>query len=40
MRFKTLENLSIETLTNLFNDAFADYFVKIELTPEILNEKI
>lgn len=40
MEIKTLEDLSLQELTNLFNLAFADYFVKIELTPEILQEKI
>lgn len=40
MRFKTLENLSVIELTSLFNEAFANYFVKINLTPEILQEKI
>jgi len=40
MRYKTLENLSIKTLSSLFNHAFADYFVNIELTAEILKEKI
>lgn len=40
MKTKTLENLSLQQLTQLFNAAFADYFVKIELTPKMLNEKI
>src|SRR5210317_1896705 len=40
MRFKTLENLSVLELTSLFNEAFADYFVNINLTPVILQEKI
>lgn len=40
MQFKTLENLSISELTKLFNRAFADYFVKVELSPEILQDKI
>jgi len=40
MEFQTLENLSIDELTNLFNRAFEEYFVKVNLTPEILAEKI
>lgn len=40
MQIKTLKNLPVEKLTYLFNEAFADYFVKITLTPEILTEKI
>lgn len=40
MHIKTLEAISISELTDLFNQSFADYFVKIELTPEILQEKI
>lgn len=40
MHFNTLENLSVIELTSLFNEAFADYFVKINLTPDILQEKI
>lgn len=40
MQFNTLEELSIPEITNLFNDAFADYFVKIELTPDFMQGKI
>ena len=40
MNFDTLNKLSLEELTALFNEAFAEYFVKIELTPGILGEKI
>lgn len=34
MQFNSLEKLSIIELTDLFNRSFADYFVKIEITPE------
>ncbi len=40
MEFRTLENLSIHELTDLFNRAFEEYFVKVNLTPEILTDKI
>jgi len=40
MNFRTLEQLSVEQLTELFNVSFAEYFVKVNLTPEILTEKI
>ena len=40
MIFKTIENLSIPEIAQLFNDAFADYFVKVELTPELLQAKV
>ena len=40
VRFKTLKNISPEELTQLFNHAFDDYFVKIHLTPQMLTEKI
>ena len=39
MQFQTLENQSIKELCNLFNAAFADYLVKIEMTPEKLQNK-
>ena len=39
MQFQTLENQSIKELCNLFNAAFADYLVKIEMTPEKLQDK-
>ncbi len=40
MNFSTLDKLSLGQLTELFNKAFAEYFVKTELTPEILQDKI
>ncbi|WP_297086001.1 GNAT family N-acetyltransferase [uncultured Draconibacterium sp.] len=40
MQFRTLENLLPETLSSLFNAAFADYFVSIQLTPEALQQKM
>lgn len=40
MQIRTLDEISIPELSLLFNQAFADYFVKIEITPEILAEKI
>ncbi|WP_163322702.1 GNAT family N-acetyltransferase [Draconibacterium mangrovi] len=39
MQFQTLENQSIQELSKLFNAAFADYLVKIEMTPESLQDK-
>ncbi|WP_321347919.1 GNAT family N-acetyltransferase [uncultured Draconibacterium sp.] len=39
MQFQTLENQTINELCNLFNAAFADYLVKIEMTPESLQDK-
>lgn len=40
MHFRTLEQLSVKQLTELFNASFAEYFVKVNPTPEILREKI
>ncbi|WP_340111936.1 GNAT family N-acetyltransferase [Maribellus mangrovi] len=40
MYFKTIENITIPEIAQLFNDAFADYFVKVEFTPELLWDKI
>ncbi len=40
MIFKTLENLRFPQIAQLFNAAFADYFVKVELTPELLKAKV
>lgn len=40
MNFKTIENLKVSEIAQLFNDAFADYFVKVEFTPELLRAKI
>lgn len=39
IQFKTLENIAIETLVDTFNEAFAEYFVPIKLTPELLHFK-
>nr|WP_321353812.1 GNAT family N-acetyltransferase [uncultured Draconibacterium sp.] len=39
MQFQTLENQSIKELCNLFNAAFADYLIKIEMTAEKLQDK-
>lgn len=36
MHIKALENLSVIELTSIFNEAFDYYFVKINLTPEVL----
>lgn len=40
MHFKTLENLTVAELTTLFNQAFADYFIKVELSADFMQEKI
>lgn len=40
MQYKTLENLTTAKITQLFNQAFADYFVKIELSPDFMQKKI
>lgn len=40
MNFNTLEKLSTSEITKLFNDAFADYFIKVELSPEFMQEKL
>lgn len=40
MYFNTLEKLSVAELADLFNRAFADYVVKVQFTPEFLEEKI
>lgn len=40
MLFSTLEDFTLNELCELFNRAFADYFVTIRLTPEQLHEKI
>lgn len=39
MQFQTLQNQSLQELSELFNAAFADYLVKIELTLENLQDK-
>lgn len=38
--FKTLEQISIHTLTDCFNLAFSDYIVPMQLTPEMLQMKM
>jgi ribosomal protein S18 acetylase RimI-like enzyme len=40
MQFRTLENVGKAELIQVFNSAFADYFVKIEMTEQSLDEKI
>lgn len=40
MHFNTLEKLSTTEIANLFNHAFADYFIKVELTTEFMQAKI
>lgn len=40
MHFNTLEKLSTSEITQLFNHAFADYFIKIELSTEFMQDKI
>lgn len=40
MLFTTLEDFTLSELCDLFNSAFADYFVTIKLTPGQLHEKI
>ena len=39
MTFKSLENISIENIASTLNDAFSQYFVKINFTPSMLKEK-
>lgn len=39
LRFGTLEGIPVETIANVFNIAFADYFVPLKLTPELLQAK-
>ena len=39
MTFKSLENISIETIAATLNDAFSQYFVKINFTPDMLKSK-
>lgn len=39
MTFKSLENVSIEEIGATLNDAFSQYFVKINFTPEMLQAK-
>lgn len=40
MEFKTLKELSVPEITGLFNRAFEDYFVKIELSSEYMAGKL
>ncbi len=40
MHLNTLEKLSTAEITKLFNDAFADYFIKVELSSDFMQEKI
>ena len=40
MHFNTLEKLSTAEITQLFNEAFADYFIKVELSSDFMQEKI
>lgn len=40
MEIHTLETVSLDELTHTFNASFADYFVKIEMTPSALHSKI
>lgn len=40
MQYHTLENLSIESLCQLFNRAFSDYILKIELSPDFFKKKL
>src|SRR5690606_16311918 len=39
IQFKSLQGITTETLTNVFNDAFAEYFVPIKLTTDLLQFK-
>lgn len=40
MNFAPLNSLTLPELADLFNAAFAEYYVSINLSPEILREKI
>ncbi len=40
MQIKTLENITVDELMFTFNEAFKNYFVKISLSKEILENKI
>ena len=39
MTFRSLENITIEAMGATLNDAFSQYFVKINFTPEMLSGK-
>ncbi|MEM7104207.1 MAG: GNAT family N-acetyltransferase [Bacteroidota bacterium] len=39
MELTTLEQFSIESLTNCFNEAFSDYFIKFVATPQQLADR-
>eukprot|EP01132_Coremiostelium_polycephalum_P002567 gene2567-3180_t len=38
--YNDLKNVSIQVLTDTFNDAFSDYLVPLKLTTEVLSQKI
>lgn len=40
MLFRTLEHTPIDILTNAFNNAFADYEIPLQFTPQALQDKI
>lgn len=40
MQFQTLEKQDLNTLCDLFNEAFSDYFVKIELAYDVFKNKV
>jgi ribosomal protein S18 acetylase RimI-like enzyme len=40
MLFKSLEHLSVTEITRLFNQAFADYFIKIDLSAAYMQSKL
>lgn len=40
IEFKTLEGVSLQEMTDVFNLAFSDYFIKFEYTPEQLQAKL
>ena len=40
MQIQTLENTSVEEIANTFNKAFKNYFVRVNLTVEILEQKL
>ena len=39
MKIITLHNIPLSTITTCFNNAFADYFVKFEVTESYLRDK-
>src|SRR5215203_2655954 len=40
MDFRSLEHCTLQQITTLFNDAFSDYILPLQLTPEVMAEKI